>query len=134
MVTCNGYRNPALIAKIASTVDVMSNGRLLCGLGAGWYEHEGLAYGYSHGYGFPEVPVRMRMFKEACEIIHRMSTEDEPDFEGEYFKVDRPISEPKGISKPHPPIWIGGREGDPQARRPVGRRLQRRRQPRHPQA
>ena len=52
MVTCNGYRNPALLAKVASTVDVMSNGRLLFGLGAGWYEHEWRAY----GYGFPEVP------------------------------------------------------------------------------
>lgn len=104
MVTCNGYRNPAHLAKVASTVDVMSNGRLLCGIGAGWYEHEWLAY----GYGFPEVPVRMRMFKEACEIIHRMFTEDGPTFDGEFYKIDRPINEPKGVSKPHPPIWIGG--------------------------
>jgi len=104
MVTCNGYRNPAHLAKIASTVDVMSNGRLLCGIGAGWYEHEWKAY----GYGFPEVPVRMRMFKESCEIIHRMFTEDEPVFDGEFYSIDKPINEPKGISKPHPPIWIGG--------------------------
>src|SRR5215211_344864 len=104
MVTCNGYRNPAHLAKIASTVDVMSGGRLLCGLGAGWYEHEWRAY----GYGFPEVPVRMRMFKEACEIIHRMFTEDGPTFDGEFYHIDRPINEPKGVSKPHPPIWIGG--------------------------
>jgi alkanesulfonate monooxygenase SsuD/methylene tetrahydromethanopterin reductase-like flavin-dependent oxidoreductase (luciferase family) len=61
MVTCNGYRNPAYLAKIASTVDVMSNGQLLCGIGAGWYKQEWLAYGYD----LPEVPVRMRMFKEA---------------------------------------------------------------------
>ena len=104
MVTCNGYRNPAHLAKIASTVDVMSGGRLLCGLGAGWYEHEWRAYGYD----FPEVPVRMRMFKEACEIIHRMFTEDGPTFDGEFYHIDRPINEPKGVSKPHPPIWIGG--------------------------
>ncbi len=104
MVTCNGYRNPALLAKIASTIDVMSNGRLLCGLGAGWYEHEWKAY----GYGFPEVPVRMRMFKEACEIIHRMFTEDGPTFDGEFYNIDKPINEPKGVQKPHPPIWIGG--------------------------
>ena len=103
MVTCNGYRNPALLAKVSSTVDVMSNGRLLFGLGAGWYEHEWRAY----GYGFPEVPVRMRAFKEACEIIHRMFTEDGPTFEGEFYSIDRPINEPKGVSKPHPPIWIG---------------------------
>lgn len=104
MVTCNGYRNPALLAKIASTVDVMSNGRLLCGLGAGWYEHEWRAY----GYGFPEVPVRMRMFKEACEIVHRMFTEDKPVFDGEFYSIDGPINEPRGVQTPHPPIWIGG--------------------------
>ena len=102
MVTCNGYRNPALLAKMASTVDVMSGGRLICGLGAGWYEHEWLAY----GYGFPEVPVRMRMFKEACEVVHRMFTEDGPTFEGEFYQIDGPINEP--TSKPHPPLWIGG--------------------------
>ena len=104
MVTCNGYRNPALLAKIASTTDVMSNGRLLFGLGAGWYEHEWRAY----GYGFPEVPVRMRAFREACEIIHRMFTEDEPTFSGEFYEIDRPINEPKGVQKPHPSFWIGG--------------------------
>ncbi|TMC65460.1 MAG: LLM class flavin-dependent oxidoreductase [Chloroflexota bacterium] len=67
MVGCNGYRNPALYAKIASTVDVASHGRLNAGIGAGWYEHEWRAY----GYGFPELKERMGMFKEACEIIHR---------------------------------------------------------------
>ncbi|MGH3089133.1 MAG: LLM class F420-dependent oxidoreductase [Rubrobacteraceae bacterium] len=104
MVSCNGYRNPALLAKMASTVDAMSNGRLLFGLGAGWYEHEWLAY----GYGFPEVPQRMRAFKEACEIVHRMWTEDEVVFDGEFYSVDRPINEPKSVSEPHPPFWIGG--------------------------
>jgi F420-dependent oxidoreductase-like protein len=104
MVTCNGYRNPTYLAKIASTVDVMSNGRLLCGIGAGWYEQEWLAYGYD----FPEIPVRMRMFKEACEIVHRMFTEDGPRFDGEFYHIDRPINEPRGLSKPHVPLWIGG--------------------------
>ena len=104
MVTCNGYRNPALLAKIVSTADVMSNGRLLFGFGGGWYEHEWRAY----GYGFPETPERMRMFKEATEIIHRMLTEDGVTFDGEFYKIDRPINEPKGVRKPHPPFWIGG--------------------------
>ncbi len=104
MVTCNGYRNPALLAKIASTVDVMSAGRLLFGLGAGWYEHEWRAY----GYGFPELRDRMRAFREACEIIHRMWTEDDVVFDGEYYKIDRPINEPKGVQRPHPQFWIGG--------------------------
>ena len=104
MVTCNGYRNPALLAKMASTVDVMSRGRLLFGLGAGWYEHEWRAY----GYGFPETRERMRAFREACEIIHRMWTEDEVVFDGEYYKLDKPINEPKGVRVPHPSFWIGG--------------------------
>ena len=104
MVSCNGYRNPALLAKMASTVDVMSHGRLICGLGAGWYEHEWRAY----GYGFPDVPVRMGMFREACEIISRMWTEDKPSFHGKYYTIDGPINEPKGARKPHPELWIGG--------------------------
>jgi F420-dependent oxidoreductase-like protein len=104
MVTCNGYRHPALLAKIASTVDVMSHGRLLFGFGAGWYEHEWRAY----GYGFPETRDRMGMFREACEIIHRMWTENYPVFNGKYYAIDKPINEPKGVQKPHPPFWIGG--------------------------
>jgi len=104
MVGCNGYRNPALYAKIASTVDVASHGRLYAGIGAGWYEHEWRAY----GYGFPELKDRMAMFREACEIIHKMWTEDYPTFSGSYYAVDRPINEPKGVQKPHPPLWIGG--------------------------
>ena len=104
MVGCNGYRNPALYAKIASTVDVASHGRLFAGIGAGWYEHEWRAY----GYGFPETPVRMRMFREAVEIIHKMWTEDYPEFTGRYYTIDRPINEPKGVQKPHPSLWIGG--------------------------
>ncbi len=104
MVTCNGYRNPALLAKIASTVDVLSHGRLLCGLGAGWYEHEWLAY----GYGYPEVGDRMRAFREACEILVRMWTEEKATFKGRYHTIDGAINEPKGVQRPHIPLWIGG--------------------------
>ncbi len=104
MVGCNGYRNPALYAKIASTVDVASHGRLYAGIGAGWYEHEWRAY----GYGFPDIPERMRMFREGVEIIHAMWTEDSPRFDGRYYTIDGPINEPKGVQKPHPPLWIGG--------------------------
>ncbi len=104
MVTCNGYRNPALLAKMASTVDVLSHGRLYCGLGAGWYEHEWRAY----GYGFPETRERMRAFREAVQIIAKMWTEDEPTFSGEHYTIDGPINEPKGARTPHPSFWIGG--------------------------
>ena len=125
MVGCNGYRNPALYAKMASTVDVASHGRLYAGIGAGWYEHEWRAY----GFGFPELRDRMGMFREACEIIHRMWTEDYPRFEGKYYAIDAPINEPKGVQKASPLVLDRGRrrEGYAEARRPLGRRLQRRR-------
>ncbi len=104
MVTCNGYRNPSLMAKMASTVDVMSHGRLYFGYGAGWYEHEWKAY----GYGFPETRDRMRAFREGCQIINKMWTEEYPVFKGEYYSIDKPINEPRGVRKPHPSFWIGG--------------------------
>jgi F420-dependent oxidoreductase-like protein len=104
MVTCNGYRNPALLAKIASTVDVMSHGRAICGLGAGWYEHEWRAY----GYGFPETPDRMRAFREAVEIVIKMWTDEKATFKGSYYSIDGAINEPKGVQKPHIPLWLGG--------------------------
>jgi F420-dependent oxidoreductase-like protein len=103
MVGCNGYRNPALYAKIASTVDVASNGRLNAGIGAGWYEHEWLAY----GYGFPDAPERLRMLREACLIIRAMWTEDYATFEGKRYQVKGAINEPKG-DRTHPPLWVGG--------------------------
>ncbi|WP_328525920.1 LLM class F420-dependent oxidoreductase [Kribbella sp. NBC_00359] len=104
MVGCNGYRNPALYAKIASTVDVASHGRLYAGIGAGWYEHEWKAYGYD----WTDIPPRMAAFREATEIIYKMWTEDKPVFNGKYYSIDAPINEPKGVRKPHPSFWIGG--------------------------
>ncbi|HEX4208686.1 MAG TPA: LLM class F420-dependent oxidoreductase [Ktedonobacteraceae bacterium] len=104
MATCNGYRNPALMAKIGSTIDVMSHGRFILGFGAGWYEHEYRAY----GYGYPETRERMARFREATEIIHRMWTENYPTFSGKYYSIDKPINEPKGVQKPHPPLWLAG--------------------------
>ena len=104
MVGCNGYRNPSLYAKISSTVDVASNGRLYAGIGAGWYEAEWKAYGYP----WMETPQRMGMFREAVQVITKMWTEDYPEFHGKYYSIDKPINEPKGIRKPHPMFWIGG--------------------------
>ncbi|MDR7273861.1 LLM class F420-dependent oxidoreductase [Catenuloplanes atrovinosus] len=104
MVGCNGYRHPALYAKIASTVDVASHGRLYAGIGAGWYEHEWRAYGYE----WPELRDRMGAFREAVEIVTKMWTEDSPVFNGRYYSIDKPINEPKGVRRPHPSFWIGG--------------------------
>ncbi|HEX8221855.1 MAG TPA: LLM class F420-dependent oxidoreductase [Chloroflexia bacterium] len=104
MVSCNSYRNPALLAKMASTVDVLSHGRLDFGIGAGWYEEEYLAYGYP----YPDGPERLRMLGEALQIFHAMWTEPYATFEGKYYQINGAINEPKGVQQPHIPIWIGG--------------------------
>src|SRR5215207_4853240 len=105
MVGCNGYRNPALYAKIASTVDVAAQGRLYAGIGAGWYEHEWRAYGYA----WTDTPTRMRRFREAVRIIHAMWTEASPVFAGQHYAIDGPINEPKSaIPGRKIPLWIGG--------------------------
>lgn len=104
LVTCNGYRNPALLAKMASTVDVMSHGRLDFGIGAGWYEHEYRAYGYD----YPDAPERLRYLREAIQVILAMWTQDEAVFEGKYYQVRGAINQPKGVQKPHIPLLIGG--------------------------
>lgn len=104
MVTCNGYRPPSLLAKMASGIDVMSHGRLILGIGAGWYQHEFEAYGYE----YPETPERLRMLRESLQVIKAMWTENAASFQGEHYRVQGPVNEPKPIQKPHPPIWIGG--------------------------
>src|SRR2546423_13429587 len=93
LVTCNGYRNPALMAKMASTVDVLSHGRLDFGIGAGWYEEEYQAYGYQ----FPDGPERLRMLGEALQIFHAMWTQPYATFEGKYYQIHEAINEPKGV-------------------------------------
>jgi F420-dependent oxidoreductase-like protein len=104
IVLCNGYRNPALLAKMASTLDVLSHGRLNFGIGAGWYEHEYKAYGYP----YPDAPERLRMLREALQVIHAMWSQEEAVFEGKYYQVRGAINQPKGVQKPHIPILIGG--------------------------
>lgn len=104
IVMCNGYRNPALLAKMASTVDTLSHGRLNFGIGAGWYEHEFLAYGYD----FPDGPTRLRQLRDAVQIILKMWSDDEAIYEGKYHQVRGAINQPKGVQKPHIPLLIGG--------------------------
>ena len=104
MVTCNSYRNPALLAKMASTVDTLSHGRLDFGIGAGWYKEEYAAYGYP----FPGTHERLERLREAVEIILAMWTQEEANFEGTYYQVRGAINQPKGVQKPHIPLLIGG--------------------------
>jgi F420-dependent oxidoreductase-like protein len=104
MVTCNNYRPPALLAKMASTVDVLSHGRLDFGIGAGWYEEEYRAYGYD----YPDGPTRLKMLREALQIFHTMWKDDYASFQGDFYNLEGAINEPKGVQKPHIPIWVGG--------------------------
>jgi F420-dependent oxidoreductase-like protein len=104
LVTCNGYRNPALLAKMASTVDILSHGRLNFGIGAGWAEREYSSYGYE----YPDAPTRLRYLRESLQVILAMWTQEEATFEGQYYQVHNAINQPKGVQQPHIPLLIGG--------------------------
>jgi len=104
MVGCAAYRNPGLLAKITSTVDVISGGRLDWGIGAGWYDHEFRAYGYD----FLPAAERIRVLRETVEIVKAMWTEADASYDGRHFKIQGAQCDPKPLQQPHPPIWIGG--------------------------
>jgi F420-dependent oxidoreductase-like protein len=104
LVGCNGYRHPALVAKMAASLDHIGGGRLEFGIGAGWYEQEFLAYGYD----FPPVGTRLAQLGEALEIFRRMWTEEKATFAGRHHRVREAWCNPKPLQKPHPPILIGG--------------------------
>lgn len=104
LVLCNSYRNPALLAKMASSLDVVSGGRLILGIGAGWMEEEYRAYGYP----FPRLRVRAEQLEEGIEVIKRLFTEPRATFQGKYYALDEAVNQPKPVQKPHPPILIGG--------------------------
>lgn len=104
MVSCAPYRNPGLGAKITSTLDVISGGRLEWGIGAGWYHHEFEAY----GFGFPTASERIRMLRETVEITKRMWTEPEVTYAGRHFRISGAQCDPKPLQHPHPPVLIGG--------------------------
>jgi F420-dependent oxidoreductase-like protein len=104
LVLCNSYRNPALLAKMASSLDNVSNGRLLLGLGAGWMDEEYRAYGYQ----FPSIRTRIEQLDEALRIVKLLFTEERATFTGKYYAVEDAPNNPKPVQKPYPPIMIGG--------------------------
>ena len=107
IVICNGFRNPALTAKMASTLDTISGGRFELGIGAGWKKDEWLAY----GYGFPETKARLAMLHDALEVITRMlepGRTTHATYEGEYHSVRDAINLPKPIQETGMPIMVGG--------------------------
>ena len=104
LVTGNVYRHPSILAKIGSTLDVLSKGRLFMGIGAAWNEEESAAYGIP----FPPTRERLRRLEEAVQIIRGMWTQERTTFEGQYYRIREAYCNPKPIQKPHPPIMVGG--------------------------
>ena len=104
MCTCMSYRNPAYLAKVAATVDLISGGRLEMGIGGGWYEHEWRAY----GYGFPPIPERLGRLREGVEIMHQAWTTGQATLDGKYYQVDGAIVQPQPLQPGGIPIWIAG--------------------------
>jgi F420-dependent oxidoreductase-like protein len=104
MVLCNSFRNPALLAKMAATLDVISNGRLEFGIGAGVQKNEHMAYGIP----FFNPNVRIDQMKEALKIINMMWSQEKANYKGKYYRIKEAGCEPKPLQKPHPPITIGG--------------------------
>lgn len=105
LVTGNTYRNPALLAKMASTVDQISNGRLILGIGAGWFKQEHEAFGWN----FPSAKGRSDRLEEAVELIRMLFTAKAPiSYNGQYYKLKRAYFSPPCTQKPHVPILVGG--------------------------
>lgn len=104
LVLCDAYRPPALTAKMAATLDVLSGGRLEFGYGAGWHEEEHRAYGYE----FPPVATRIARMDEGLHILRMAWSEGCATFAGAHHRVDGAVCEPRPLQRPHPPITVGG--------------------------
>lgn len=104
LVLCNSYRNPALLAKMAASLDAVSNGRLLLGIGAGWMDEEYRGYGYP----FPSARIRIEQLEEGLEVIKRLFTQPRSTFQGKYYALADAVNRPAPVQRPHPPILIGG--------------------------
>jgi F420-dependent oxidoreductase-like protein len=104
MVACNLVRSPALVAKMAATLDVISGGRLELGLGTGWDEGELRAYGFD----FPAARERVDRMGEAVEVIRALWAQTEASYDGTYYRLAGAQCDPKPLQQPHPPVWLGG--------------------------
>ncbi len=104
LVTGVTYRNPALVAKTVTTIDVISKGRAMLGMGAAWNESEHRGYGFD----FPPIGERMDRLDEALTICRRMFTEEQPTFQGRYYRIDHAFNRPRPIQPGGPKILVGG--------------------------
>ncbi|MEW6300248.1 MAG: LLM class flavin-dependent oxidoreductase [Thermodesulfobacteriota bacterium] len=103
-VTAMSFRPPPMLAKMASTLDHLSNGRLVLGVGAGWQRSEYEA----HGYPYPPNAERLDQLGDAIKLIKAMWTQDEPTYRGRHFSIEKAYNYPRPVQKPHPPIMVGG--------------------------
>jgi F420-dependent oxidoreductase-like protein len=104
MCTCTGYRNPAYLAKVAASIDVISGGRVEMGIGAGWYEHEWEAY----GYGFPAAGDRLGMLDEGVQIMRQLWTTGVATLGGQHYQVNGALGHPRPRQDGGIPLWIAG--------------------------
>jgi F420-dependent oxidoreductase-like protein len=104
IVSGNTYRHPAVLAKMAANVDIISSGRLICGMGAGWQENEHQAYGLP----FYTVAERLQRLDEACQVLNMLWTQERSTFKGRYYQLDDAPLMPKPVQKPRPELMIGG--------------------------
>jgi F420-dependent oxidoreductase-like protein len=104
LVTGVTYRNPALLAKTVTTLDIISKGRAILGIGAAWNESEHIGYGFD----FPPIAERMERLEEAVAIARLMFTEERPSFQGKHYRIERALNSPRPIQSGGPKILIGG--------------------------
>ena len=104
IVSGNTYRHPAMLAKMAAQIDIIANGRLICGIGAGWQENEHQAYGIP----FYTVGERLARLDEACEVLKRLWTEKKATWKGKFYALEDAPCEPKPVQRPYPELMIGG--------------------------
>ncbi|MFX0206431.1 MAG: LLM class flavin-dependent oxidoreductase [Candidatus Hodarchaeota archaeon] len=108
LVLCNSYRTPSILAKMITTLDHLSNGRYLCGYGAGWKEMEYQAYGID----YPPLSIRIEQMIEGIEVLRAMWDEKKKNsYTGKHYSIKDAICFPKPLTKPRPPIWIGSNKG-----------------------
>jgi len=103
-ITAMSFRSPPMLAKIASTLDHISNGRLILGVGSGWQRAEYEA----HGYPYPSNVERLDQLSDAIKLIKAMWTQEAPTYHGRYFSIEKAYNHPRPVQQPHPPIMVGG--------------------------
>lgn len=106
-VTCNSFRHPALLAKMVATLDVISDGRMELGIGAGWLRSEYESYGYE----FPPAATRLAQLREALAVVRLLWSGERVDYEGSHYRLRGALATPRPVQRPHPPILVGGGGG-----------------------